>query len=111
MAGVPLKVDVDRFWGTSRKPVAMTVILTASFIFSSSTAPKMMLASSCAAAWMMVEASFTSASRRELEPVMFSRMPRAPSMAPASSNGEAMARWAASVARLVPLAVAVPMTA
>src|SRR5260370_1336659 len=30
----------------SRKPVAMTVIFTSSFIFSSSTAPKMMLASS-----------------------------------------------------------------
>ena len=33
----------------SLKPVAMTVIFTESFIFSSSTAPKMMLASSCAA--------------------------------------------------------------
>ena len=33
----------------SLKPVAITVILTASFIFSSNTAPKMMLASSCAA--------------------------------------------------------------
>src|SRR5882757_5002434 len=42
------------------KPVAITVIFTSSFIFSSSTAPKMMLASSWAALWMMVEASFTS---------------------------------------------------
>jgi len=50
------------------EPVAMTVIFTSSFIFSSSTAPKMMLASSWAALWMMVEASFTSASRSELEP-------------------------------------------
>ncbi len=33
----------------SLKPVAITVILTASLAFSSSTAPKMMLASSCAA--------------------------------------------------------------
>ena len=31
---------------TSLKPVAITVIFTSSFIFSSSTAPKMMLASS-----------------------------------------------------------------
>src|SRR6266404_7490842 len=34
---------------SSLNPVAMTVIFTASFIFSSSTAPKIMLASSCAA--------------------------------------------------------------
>ena len=34
---------------SSLNPVAMTVILTASFIFSSSTAPKIMLASSSAA--------------------------------------------------------------
>ncbi len=34
----------------SPKPVAITVIFTASFIFSSITAPKIMLASSCAAA-------------------------------------------------------------
>ena len=79
----------------------MTVIFTSSFIFSSSTAPKMMLASSCAALWMIVEASLTSASFSELEPVMLMRMPRAPSMAPASSSGEAIARCAASMARRV----------
>src|SRR5271166_4875380 len=95
----------------SLKPVAITVIFTSSFIFSSSTAPKMMLASSWAALWMMVEASFTSASRNELEPVTLIRMPRAPSMAPASSRGEAMAAWAAAVARFSPRAVAVPITA
>ena len=89
----------------------MTVIFTSSFIFSSSTAPKMMLASSCAALWMMVEASFTSESRSELEPVMLMRMPRAPSMAPASSSGEAIADCAACIARRSPLACAVPMTA
>ena len=71
----------------------------------------MMLASSCAALWMMVEASLTSASRSELEPVMLMRMPRAPSMAPASSSGEAMAACAAAVARFSPRAVAVPITA
>src|SRR6266851_2707009 len=59
------------------KPVAITVIFTSSFIFSSSTAPKLMLASSCAALWMMVEASFTSDSFSELEPVILMRMPRA----------------------------------
>ena len=35
----------------------------------------------------------------ELEPVMLIRMPRAPSMAPASSSGEAMAAMAASTLR------------
>ena len=63
----------------------------------------MMLASSCAALWMMVEASFTSASFSVLEPVMLMRMPRAPSMAPASSSGDAMAFCAASTARLLAL--------
>ena len=70
-----------------RKPVAMTVILTSSPIVSSRTAPKMMLASSWAAFWMRVEASLTSLSLSELEPLMLMRMPRAPSMAPSSSSG------------------------
>ncbi len=48
----------------SRKPVAITVIFTSSPIRSSSTAPKMMFASSCAAAWISDDASFTS---RELQ--------------------------------------------
>ena len=38
-------------------------------------------------------------------------MPRAPSIAPASSSGDAMAACAASTARRSPLAVAVPITA
>ena len=42
---------------------------------------------------------------------MLMRIPRAPSIAPASSKGEAMAFCAASVARRAPLAVAVPITA
>src|ERR1700733_15132729 len=42
---------------TSRKPAAITVIFTDSFIASSCTAPKMMLAFSCAAFWMIDEAS------------------------------------------------------
>ena len=40
--------------GIDLNPVAITVIFTSSFIFSSCTAPKMMFASSCAALWMMV---------------------------------------------------------
>ena len=59
----------------------------------------------------MVEASLTSDSLSELEPVMLMRMPRAPSMAPASSSGEAIEAMAASTARLAPERVAVPMTA
>ena len=81
----------------SRKPVAITVILTSSPIFSSSTAPKMMLASSCAELWISDEASLTSESLSLLEPVMLIRMPRAPSIAPASSSGEAIAACAASI--------------
>src|SRR5476651_1891537 len=100
-----------RCWKSLLKPVAITVILMASSIFSSSTAPKMMLASSCAALWMMVEASFTSASFSELEPVMLMRIPRAPSMAPSSNSGDEMAACAASMARRSPLAMAVPITA
>ena len=46
-----------------------------------------------------VPASLTSASRNELEPVTLMRMPRAPSIAPASSSGDAMAACAAAVVR------------
>src|SRR5271165_1685153 len=42
---------------TSRKPAAITVIFTDSFIASSITAPKIIFAFSCAAFWMMEEAS------------------------------------------------------
>src|ERR1700721_2248499 len=44
---------------------------------------------------MSVEATLTSLNLRLLEPLILMRMPRAPSMAPASSSGEAMAAWAA----------------
>ena len=60
---------------------------------------------------MIVEASFTSLSRSELDPVMLIRIPRAPSIAPASSKGEAIAATAASAAREAPLREAVPITA
>ncbi len=42
------------------------------------TEPKMMLASSCAASWISVEASLTSDSVRSGPPVMLIRMPVAP---------------------------------
>ena len=45
----PLDSVRRRGRSSSLNPVAMTVIFTASFIFSSSTAPKIMLASSSAA--------------------------------------------------------------
>jgi len=55
--------------------------------------------------------SLTSASLSDDEPVMLIRIPRAPSMAPASSSGDDIAACAASVARRSPLATAVPITA
>ena len=70
-----------------KKPVAMTVILTSSFMFSSITEPKMMLASSCAASWISVSASLTSCSVRSRPPVMLIRMPVAPSIETSSSSG------------------------
>ncbi len=94
-----------------RKPVAITVIFTSSAIASSCTAPKMMLASSCAAFWIIVEASFTSLSFSEDEPVMLIRIPLAPSIAPDSSSGDAIAATAASTARVGPERSAVPITA
>ena len=46
------------------KPVAITVIFTCPSSVGSTTAPKMMLASSCAASWMMADASLTSIERQ-----------------------------------------------
>src|SRR5262252_349465 len=66
---------VTFFLLASLKPAAMTVILTESFICSSCTAPKMMLAFSCAAFWMMDEASCTSCSVKLGLPQMLMRMP------------------------------------
>ena len=51
---------------------------------------------------MMVQACCTSASLSDADPVMLIRMPRAPSIAPASSSGDAIARCAASMVRFVP---------
>ena len=96
---------------TSRNPAAITVIFTDSFIASSITAPKMMLAFSCAACWMIDDASCTSCSESVDEPVMLIRIPCAPWMQLSSSSGLLMARLAASMARFEPDATAVPITA
>ena len=93
------------------KPVAITVILTLPSISGSMTAPKMMLASSCAASWMMVAASLTSASEKSGPPVMFRITPRAPLTDASSRRGLEIAPWAASVARVSPNPVPVPMIA
>ena len=84
----------------SRSPV----ILTLPSISGSITAPKMMLASSCAASWMIVAASLTSASEKSGPPVMLMITPRAPLTEASSSSGLEIAPWAASVARLSPVA-------
>ena len=94
---------VFRMCATTRsKPVAMTVMRTSSTRLASMTEPKMMLASSCAASWISVEASLTSNSVRSGPPVMLMRMPVAPVMETSSSSGEQMACCAASMARRSP---------
>ena len=81
--------------GRWSKPVPITVTRTSSDIDSSITAPKMMLAFGSAAFWMISAASLTSNRPRSLPPVMFSRMPVAPSTF-SSSSGEEIAALAAS---------------
>ena len=75
----------------------MTVIFTLPAIFGSTTAPKMMLASSCAASWMIAEASLTSTSDRSGPPVTLMMTPRAPLTEASSSSGLEIARLAASM--------------
>ena len=72
---------------TRSKPVAITVILTRPSIFGSTTAPKMMFASSCAASWMIADASLTSISDRSDPPVTLMMTPRAPLTDASSSSG------------------------
>ena len=74
------------------------------------TAPKMMLASGCAASLTKRAASLISNSPRSLPPEIESRTPCAPSI-PASSNGLEMAFSAASTARSSPRAEPIPMRA
>ena len=81
----------------------MTVTRTSSARPSSITDPKMMFAFVSAALWMISAASLTSNRPRSLPPVMFSRMPLAPST-DCSSSGLEIALRAASVARFSPLA-------
>ncbi len=90
--------------------MAITVTLTSSPSDGSTTAPKMMLQSASAALEMISAASLTSNRPRSLPPVMFSRMPIAPSTL-ASSSGELMAALAASTARFSPPATPMPMRA
>ena len=70
----------------------MTVIFTLPSIFGSTTAPKMMLASSCAASWMIAAASLTSINDRSVPPVMLMSTPRAPLTDASSSSGLEIAR-------------------
>ena len=74
----------------------MTVIQTSSLIVSSMLAPKMMLASGCAASWTIFAASETSSRLRSEPPVIESRIERAPSTE-VSSSGEETALSAASI--------------
>ena len=96
---------------TRSKPVAMTVILTLPSIRGSTTAPKMMFASSCAASWMIADASLTSISDRSDPPVTLMITPRAPLTDASSSSGLETAAFAASIARVSPCPMPVPMIA
>ena len=78
--------------GRWSKPVPITVTRTSSDMLSSITAPKMMLAFASASFWMISAASLTSNRPRSLPPVMFSRMPVAPSTDSSSSGEEIAAR-------------------
>ena len=78
--------------------------------FSSTIAPKMMLASGCAASLTAFAASLTSHSERSLPPVIESRIERAPSIE-VSSSGEETAAVAASIARCSPWPMPIPSSA
>jgi len=56
----------------------MTVIFTVPFSEGSTTAPKMMFASSCAASWTIDAASLTSTNVRSEPPVTLMITPRDP---------------------------------
>ena len=93
------------------KPVAMTVIFTFPFSVGSTTAPKMMLASSSAASCTIDDASLTSTRDRSEPPVTLMITPRAPVTDAPSSSGLEIARRAASTARSCPSATPVPIIA
>ncbi len=94
------------------KPVAITVIFTASASDSLRITPKLICTSShSAASRMMEQASLTSCKPRRLEPVMLIRIPREPAMRVSSSKGQLMAWRAASTAAFSPRPMAVPIMA
>ena len=100
-----------RFCGAPpSKPAAMTVTRTSSPRASSMTAPKMMLASGCAASCTRRAASLISNRPRSEPPWTDSRTPWAPSML-ASSSGLEIASSAACTARSSPRAEPMPMSA
>ncbi len=99
-----------RLRGRPPNPVAIAVTRTSSPIDSSMTAPKMTFAFESAAFVTICAASSTSASPRSGPPVMFRRMPVAPSSVVSRSGDETAAR-AASTARLSPRAEPIPMSA
>ena len=87
------------------------MIFTLPFNSGSTTAPKMMFASSSAASWTMDDASLTSTSDRSGPPVTLMITPRAPFTEAPSSSGLEIARRAASIARSCPSATPVPIIA
>ena len=87
----------------------MTVTRIVSPAFSSMTAPKMTLQSSCAA-WRMIPAASSISNRpRSAPPVMLSSTPVAPETV-VSSSGDEIAAFAASPARFSPEAVPMPIS-
>ncbi len=94
----------------SLKPVAITVILIASFIFSLITAPKITFASGSADPVIIFAASATSCIPNPTPPVTVKSIPLAPSI-DCSSNGLDMAILAASSPRFSPLASPSPIIA
>src|SRR6266851_4000510 len=92
--GVRAVPVAGRAAATGPNPVAITVIFTLPFSAGSTTAPKMMLASSSAASCTMDDASLTSTSDRSGPPVTLMITPRAPVTDVPSSSGLEMARRA-----------------
>ena len=92
-------------------PVASTDTRKAWPNFSSVAEPKIMFASASTFSRTWLATASTSKSVRSVPPVTLMRTPRAPSRLMSSSSGLAMARSAASSARLSPSEVPVPIMA
>ena len=99
-----------RFGMPPSKPAAITVTRTSSPSASSMTAPKMMLASACAACDTSAAASLISNRPRSEPPAIESSTPCAPSIE-ASSSGLETAISAAATARSSPRAEPMPISA